>query len=100
MEIEERKKKARKMAEDYVEKSNYVLNPDKKQVEHIIAGLVNNEEKHKFRFCPCRVVEGDIKKDAPKICPCAYHKEEIKKDGYCLCRFFVSKEWAKKNGGN
>lgn len=93
---EERNKKTRKMCADYVTKSPYVLNPDKKRVDFIIEGLSRNEEKHGWRFCPCRIVLGDMKQDYKKICPCSWHKDEIKKDGYCKCILFVSKEWSQK----
>lgn len=98
MKLEEREKKIRKMCEEYVKKSEYVLNPDKKRVEFIIKGLAKNEEAHGWRFCPCRIVVSDIKTDYKKICPCHWHKDEIKQQGFCKCILFVSKSWAKQKG--
>ena len=93
---EERKKAIRTMCESYVKKSPYVLNPDKERVDFIINGLDRNEEKHGWRFCPCRIVTGDIKVDYKTICPCHWHKEEIKEQGFCKCILFTSEEWAKQ----
>ncbi len=90
------KLKARQMIERYLRGSKFVLNPDQKQVDRIVTGLAMNEKKFGWRFCPCRIVEGDMKKDAPKICPCKWHKDEIKKDGHCKCILFTSKDWAEK----
>jgi len=90
------KKNIRKMCEDYIKKSEYVLNPDTKRVDFIINGLANNEIKNKWRFCPCRIVTGDIKTDYKNICPCHWHKDEIKEQGFCKCILFVSKDWAKE----
>lgn len=68
------------------------LNPDKKRVNEVIKGLLANEKKHGFRYCPCRVIVGKKDEDAPKICPCQWHIEEIqKKWGHCLCNLFVKR---------
>jgi ferredoxin-thioredoxin reductase catalytic subunit len=89
--FEERFKKVLEFSEEYAKKAGIKLNPDKKIVENVIKGLLKNEEKFGFRYCPCRVVEGDLEKDRKKICPCSWHLEEIKKFGHCLCGLFVKK---------
>jgi len=81
---------------DYAKKAGFVLNKDKKELSAVIKGLKKNEEKHGFRFCPCRVATGNFDEDKIIICPCIYHKQEIKDNGHCLCRLFFSKDYYKK----
>ncbi|MEM3519417.1 MAG: ferredoxin-thioredoxin reductase catalytic domain-containing protein [Candidatus Hadarchaeales archaeon] len=85
MEIE----KLREMMKKYAEAKGYKLNPDETVTTTILKGLLENEKKYGYRYCPCRVVEGDRAKDAPKICPCKWHKEEIERMGHCHCGLFV-----------
>ncbi len=75
--------------EDYASNHDFRLNPDKKVVEGIVAGLLRNEDVHGERYCPCRRVVGDENEDKKIICPCIYHKEEIDNDGRCTCGLFV-----------
>lgn len=81
----------RKISERYAESQGFKLNPDEKVVESIIKGMIDNEENHGFRYCPCRAITGDKEKDRKIICPCFWHKDEIKDTGRCLCGLFVSK---------
>ena len=85
------KEQIRKMCEQYAAQKRDILklNPDEKIVDMIITGLLKNEEKHGFIYCPCRPVTGNKEEDIPKICPCDWHLDEIKKDGKCLCKLFV-----------
>lgn len=76
----------------YAESQGFQLNPDEKIVDFVIHGLLRNEEKFGYRYCPCRAITGDKSKDARIICPCAYHKDEIKSIGHCLCGLFVVKK--------
>jgi len=78
-----------KKYQKYAKQNGFKLNPNKKVVENIIRGLLANEKKYGFRYCPCRRVTGNPKEDKNKICPCSWHQEEIKKDGHCLCYLFV-----------
>lgn len=73
----------------YAEENGFKLNPDKKTVERVINGLLENEKKHGERYCPCRRVTGEKEEDLKKICPCFWHKDEINKDGHCFCRLYV-----------
>ncbi|MDI6819660.1 MAG: ferredoxin-thioredoxin reductase catalytic domain-containing protein [Candidatus Hodarchaeaceae archaeon] len=75
----------------YAESQGFEINPDEKIVDFVIQGLLKNEEKFGYRYCPCRVVTGDKKQDARIICPCVYHKEEIRSMGRCHCGLFVAK---------
>jgi thioredoxin len=75
--------------EDYAKKHALKLNPNQKLVETIIKGLLANEKKYSFRYCPCRKVTGNFQEDWRKICPCQWHWDEIEKDGHCHCGLFV-----------
>ena len=77
------------ISEKYAASKGYKLNPNQKLVDVIIKGLLRNEGKYGFRYCPCRKVSGDKEKDKLIICPCVYHEDEIKKDGHCHCMLFV-----------
>jgi len=73
----------------YAEANGFKLNPDKKVVERLVKGLLENEKKYGAKYCPCRRVTGNKEEDKPKICPCQWHREEIEKDGHCFCGLFV-----------
>jgi ferredoxin-thioredoxin reductase catalytic chain len=79
------------LSERYAEKAGFRLNPDQKVVEMVIQGLVRNEGRYGFRYCPCRIVTKDKENDRKIICPCAYHKDEIEALGYCHCLLFFTK---------
>jgi len=74
----------------YAQENGFRLNPDAESVRRIIEGLLHNEEKYGWRYCPCRRVSGNPTDDAKNICPCAYHKDEIARDGRCLCGLYLS----------
>lgn len=75
--------------QEYAEKNNFRLNPNKVAVERIIKGLLENKKKYGVRYCPCRRVREDLEENKKIICPCFYHRQEIEKDGHCLCGLFV-----------
>lgn len=85
-----------KISEKYAKSQGFKLNSDKKIVEVIIKGLLANEKKHGFRYCPCRVITGDKEEDRKMICPCFWHKDEIKNMGRCLCGLFVKNKYLKR----
>ena len=74
---------------EYSQTNGFRLNPNRKIVERIINGLLENEKKKGKRYCPCRILIGNQEEDSKKICPCAYHKEEIAKKGICYCGLFL-----------
>lgn len=89
---EDKQKKIEEMIEEYSEyakKNGFQLNPDRKNVERVINGLLEKEKKNGKKYCPCRRLSGNQEKDSKKICPCAYHKDEIAKDGRCFCGLFI-----------
>lgn len=74
---------------EYAQNNNFQLNSDKKTVERILHGLLQNEKMKGRKYCPCRVLSGDQEEDLKKICPCFFHKEEIEQDGRCYCGLFT-----------
>lgn len=74
---------------EYARKNGFQLNPNRKIVERVVNGLLENEKKKGKKYCPCRVLSGNQEEDSKKICPCAYHKEEIAKNGRCYCGLFT-----------
>ena len=78
-----------KISEQHAKKVGIKLNPDKKEVENVIKGLLLKKQKHGEIYCPCRIVTGDKEKDKEIICPCVFHRGEIELQGYCLCKLFV-----------
>ncbi|MCD6248235.1 MAG: ferredoxin:thioredoxin reductase [Hadesarchaea archaeon] len=85
------KEELRKVLKKYAESQGFRLNPDEETVDLVLEGLLKNEERYGFRYCPCRVVSGKKEEDASKICPCKWHKEEIATMGHCACGLFVRK---------
>ena len=83
------KEELKRSLEKYAEEQGFVLQPDEKRLDFILAGLLRNEENHGFRYCPCRRVTGNKEKDKKIICPCIYHKDEVKNDGHCTCFLFL-----------
>ncbi len=75
----------------HADKQGFRLNPNRDIVNKIILGLLENEKKFGYRYCPCRAITGDRLQDARIICPCAYHKDEVKTMGQCGCGLFVAK---------
>ena len=75
----------------YAESQGFKINHDRKIVEFVLFGLLINEAKFGYRYCPCRAITGDPQQDKKIICPCVYHREEIKRTGRCLCGLFVAK---------
>ncbi len=82
----------KKLIEDYKEyskKNGFQLNPNDLVVENIVKKLLENQEKHGARYCPCRMLTGDDEEDKKKICPCVWHKKEIEEMGHCHCNLFA-----------
>jgi len=74
---------------EYSRKNGFQLNSNRKIVERVINGLLENEKKKGKKYCPCRILSGNQEEDSKKICPCVYHKEEIAKNGKCYCGLFT-----------
>ena len=83
-------KQLRAALERYANSQDFQLNPHEKLVNFLIQGLLHNEQKFGYRYCPCRAITGDPKQNEKIICPCVYHKDEIKQMGRCHCGLFVA----------
>jgi ferredoxin-thioredoxin reductase catalytic chain len=73
---------------------NLILNPDKRFVEEIASGLMENYNTAGYFGCPCRESWNNRKKDRDIFCPCDYCKPDIKEFGQCYCGLFVSEDVA------
>jgi ferredoxin-thioredoxin reductase catalytic chain len=76
------------MITQYAARNGWVLNPNRKHRDKVIAGLEKNRDRHGFPYCPCRVVAGVPAVDALNICPCASHRTDIEQTGHCACNLF------------
>ena len=76
-------------AKEYAESNELMLNPDYDIVVLAIKGLAQNKRKYGIRYCGCRQVTGDKKKDKDLICPCVHRTLDIRKKGSCKCGLFV-----------
>ena len=74
---------------EYAGKNGFHLNSDRKTVERIVSGLLENEKVKGKKYCPCRRLSGNEGEDLKKVCPCVYHKQEIAEDGRCYCGLFT-----------
>jgi len=73
----------------YAEVNGFKLNPNREAVERLIKGMLENEKKYGFRYCPCRRISGNPEEDRKKICPCQFMRKEIEEVGHCLCNLFL-----------
>jgi ferredoxin-thioredoxin reductase catalytic subunit len=79
--------------ERFTEKKDFVLNPDKKHVDTIIKGVLENEKKFGLKLCPCRLRDGTREKDLELICPCNFKADDTWKNrNMCWCGLFVRRE--------
>jgi ferredoxin-thioredoxin reductase catalytic subunit len=85
-------KKLLEWSNQYAQSQGFKLNPDKEHVDYIIKGLLANESKSGFRYCPCKVVTGKKEIDSFIICPCATHRQEMEEMSHCHCNLFVKTE--------
>jgi len=84
----ELKHKMYEWTQKYASKAGYRLNPDKESLDYVLDGLAVKQEKFGRRYCPCRIVTGNVEEDRKIVCPCIYHKEEVERDGNCHCGLF------------
>ncbi len=87
--IQEDPKKMIERLDNYAKSNGFRLNPEEKEVDRVVKGLLENEKKYGAKYCPCRRVTGNKEEDKQKICPCVWHRDELEKDGHCFCRLFV-----------
>lgn len=88
---EEEVEAIRRWAEEYAREHGFTLNPNKKQLNTVLRGLVRNRAKLGEHYCPCRLRTGDKEKDRIIICPCIYHQDEVAQGGHCHCNLFFGR---------
>lgn len=67
----------------------YRLNPDIEFVKNLIRGLLKNEQRYRYRACPCRLASGKKEEDLDIVCPCDYRDADIDEHGACYCALYV-----------
>lgn len=72
----------------------YHFNPDRAFVEELLDGLLQNEDRYGYLFCPCRLASGDRTQDMDLICPCDYRDDDVSEHGACYCALYVDSEIA------
>ncbi len=86
------KEQLRKAWENFTEKNDFILNPDRKHVDTIIEGVLINEKKHGLKLCPCRLRDRTKERDLELICPCNFKIQSTWKErGDCWCGLFVKR---------
>jgi len=89
--MKEEKEGIKEFCKAHADDKGFKLQPDPSLLDTILNGLLRNEKKYGYRYCPCRRVSGNKEEDKKKICPCVYHEEEIRNDGHCKCFLFLKK---------
>lgn len=86
------KREVLKAFEGFCRENEFELNPDKAHVGACIDGILENEKKYGFKYCPCRIQTGDFAKDIELLCPCNFTiQEKYKNQGECWCGLFTKK---------
>ena len=78
-----------KYVKQVAEKNNWILNKDKRTLNELIDGLVNNKKSYGYQSCPCRLASGKRDLDRDLICPCDYAPKDIKEFGVCYCNLYM-----------
>lgn len=80
--------------EQFAEKREFRVNPDRERVSTLMKGIFNCEKNHGMKYCPCRLIEKDFENDLKLVCPCNFLIHETykdKQDGECWCGLFVKR---------
>lgn len=86
------KEELKRVWERFTENNDFKLNPDKKHVDFIVDGLLENEKKYGLKLCPCRLRDGTRETDLGLICPCNFKIQDIwKNKNRCWCGLFIKK---------
>ena len=83
----------KRRAESEAKSRGYFLTPDKKFLQDLLRGLLENEIKYGYPSCPCRISSGNYEKDRDIICPCDYRDPDVMEYGSCYCNLYISKSF-------
>jgi len=92
----ETKKGMNSYVNQVAEKNNWILNGEKRTLEDLIDGLVENKKNLGYQSCPCRLASGKRDLDRDLICPCDYAALDIKEYYACYCNLYLSPDFYKK----
>ena len=85
-------KEFKDILEKFCENNDFQFNPDKEHTDTALKGVLENEEKIGFKFCPCQIQTGDFNKDIGLLCPCNFKTQKTwQEKGECWCGLFVKK---------
>lgn len=91
--IEKTIKKWQDFAARQEEPEKIKINPDRERVELLAVGVLNNEDNHGLKYCPCRLSSGDKNADAKLICPCNFKAQKTwQEKRECWCSLFCLKK--------
>ena len=75
--------------ENFTEKNEFQVNPDKEKANMLLEGIFNNEKNHGLKYCPCRLITKDFEEDLKLVCPCNFLiHDTYKEKGECWCGLF------------
>ena len=82
----------REKFEKFCENNDFQLNLDKEHADTALKGVLENEEKTGFKFCPCQIQTKDFSKDIKLLCPCNFKAQKTwQEKGECWCGLFIKK---------
>lgn len=77
-------------AERQKEPDKFHLNWEAARIKLLAEGVLNNEDNHGLKYCPCRLTTGDKKADIKLVCPCNFKAQKTwREKGECWCSLFV-----------
>ena len=86
------KEELRRVWKKFTENNDFILNPDKRHVDGIIEGVLENERKTGLKLCPCRLRDGTRQRDLELLCPCNFKIHDTwRNEGRCWCGLFIKK---------
>lgn len=72
------------------EPDKFHLNPEATRVRLLAEGVLNNEDNHGLKYCPCRLTTGDKKADTKLVCPCNFKAQKTwREKGECWCSLYI-----------
>lgn len=83
----------RQAIEQFTEKNEFQVNPDKEKVTMLLDGIFSNEQNQGLKYCPCRLITKDFEEDLKLVCPCNFLiHDTYKAIGECWCGLFVRRK--------